>query len=151
MNTCVLHSLTNSMIRYSNNPIIGTCMCHARDPHFQPYFSAPEHIIFTLRSITILHFWPLRRPVVHFQNSFSFKPFIAAHGRLTAVPRGYSRPECQADASYKVSSGDPHFHPRARSGAPPPFFTLPWHIPTKIRGECPPGGGGGVNEINVQT
>ena len=56
-----------------------------------------------------------------------------------------------------VSSGDPHFHARARSGAPhfyaracsgappPPFFTLPRHIITKIWGECPhpPGGGGG--------
>ena len=37
-------------------------MCRARDPHFQPWISVPEHIIFTnyqknpFGSITILHF-----------------------------------------------------------------------------------------------
>ena len=37
-------------------------MCRKRDPHFQPWISVPEHIIFTnfqktpFRSITILHF-----------------------------------------------------------------------------------------------
>ena len=64
-----------------------------------------------------------------------------------AVPRGYSWPECQPDTSYKVGSTDPHFHARARSGVlhfkldslqSPLFFTLPWHIPTKIWGEWPP-------------
>ena len=41
----------------------------------------------------------------------------------TASPnakRGYSRPECQPDGSYKVSSGEPHFH--ARLAPEPPIF-----------------------------
>ena len=54
---------------------------HERPP-FSALYSAPEHIIFTnydknilLRSITILHFC----------RSFTFKPIIAAHSRLTAA------------------------------------------------------------------
>ena len=52
---------------------------------------------------------------------------------VRAVPQGNSRPECQPDVSYKVSSGDPHFDARACSGAPhfyarltpePPIFHL---------------------------
>ena len=99
-------------------------MCRARDPHFSPKFvpcerppfqpqiSAPEHIIFTndknilLRSITIWHFCSSGDH--HFQNLFLFKPFIAAHGRLTAAspnakqrPRVSGWPECQPDTSYK--------------------------------------------------
>ena len=58
-------------------------MCRARDPHFQPWISVPEHIIFTnypqknpFRSITILLFFlrilPFRRP--SFSKFLLFQP-----------------------------------------------------------------------------
>ena len=69
-----------------------------------------------LRSITILHFCPLRRP------SFSkFCYLQAVHRRLTAAsPNTLQSGRCQPNASYKVSSGDPHFH--ARLAPEPPIF-----------------------------
>ena len=92
----------------------------------------------------------------HFHNFFTFKPFFFTRGRpaycsqpeLGQRPGVSGRPECQPDASYiqwqfwrpplsRSSSGAPHFHARARSGAPP-FFTLPRHIPIEILGEYPP-------------
>ena len=83
---------------------------------------------------------------------------IAAHSQPECRSRDHSRathahcsqylvPETQSTYSNKVSSrvsnissGDPHFHARAGSGAP--ILTLRWHIPTIICGKCPPGGGG---------
>ena len=58
-------------------------MCHARDPHFSSAlnfrsraynFHAPEHHHFT--------FLAAPESMVHFQNFFSFKPFIASNVRL---------------------------------------------------------------------
>ena len=90
-----------------------------------------------------------------FKMSLPSSRSFAAHGRLLqpartrsvlAAPRGYSRPECQPDASYKSAPETP-IHARARSRAPhfharaapePPIFTLPWHIPTKMWAEYPP-------------
>ena len=84
---------------------------------------------------------------------FMFKPIIAAHCQLNAAtlnalrqcPGVSSRLECQPDASYKVSFGDPHFHAASSLRIPAfsrlsslrsPHFSQ--HIPTKIWGECPP-------------
>ena len=70
-------------------------MCRARDPHFQPWISVPEHIIFTNFQKSVpehhhftffggfCHFWEH-----YFQNFFNFNPFIASHGRLS---RGLAR------------------------------------------------------------
>ena len=140
-------------------------MCRARDPHFQPWISVPEHIIITnyqknpFRSITILHFWAdFAGPGDHhFQNFFNFNPFIASHGRLS--------PNAKRSAAPRVSgrSGDSHFHAQNGSSSfrsptfsrstgssfrsPCPFFTLPRHTPTNIWGEYtpppPPAGGSG--------
>ena len=87
-------------------------VCRARDPHFQPWISVPEHIIFTnypknpFRSITILLFFCgfCRSGDHHFQNFFNFNPFIASHGRLS--------PNAKRSAAPRVSgrSGDTHFH-----------------------------------------
>ena len=131
-------------------------VCAAREtPIFSPKFplrsipfsqmtkiSAPEHhhLIFFCRSGD--H---------HFQHFFTFQPFIAAHGRLTAAsPWVSGRPQCQPDASYIQSVPEtptftlelaPEPHIFTLELAPePPFFTLPWHIPTKTLGECPPRG-----------
>ena len=131
-------------------------MCRARDPHFQLYISAPEHIILhflpfrrpsfskfsksfctnykniPLRSITILHFLPFRRP------SFSKCIYVqAVHRRprpaywLTGLAAGKSASQTRPT----VSSGDIF---RSSSLRSPPFFTLPRHLTTKIWGECPP-------------
>ena len=54
-----------------------------------------------LRSITILQF--CRSGDHHFQNFFTFKPFRRHPRPFRAAPRGYSRPECQPDASYTKS------------------------------------------------
>ena len=88
---------------------------------------------YPLRSISILHF--CRSEDHHIQNFFTFKPFIAIHGRLTAASPGLTAG--QSDISQMrptVSSRDPHFHARARSRTPIFHFA----IPTKTWGECPP-------------
>ena len=63
----------------------------------------------------------------NFQNVCTFKPFIASNGRLTAATpnakRSDSAPGLAAGQSAShtrptISSGDPHFHGRARSRAP---------------------------------
>ena len=72
--------------------------------------SAPEHHHYTL------FFWPLRRPsfsnIIPSCRSPQPTAGLLQPARTQSAPRGYSRPECQPDASYKVSSGDPHFHAR---------------------------------------
>ena len=122
-------------------------MCRARDPHFHPWISVPEHIIFTnypknpLRSMTILHF------LVDFAVPVTiiFKIYLIST-RSSAAPQVSSRPERQPDASWQfwrlafsrskriklvpeprifklktaqARSGAPHFYTRlgARSGA----------------------------------
>ena len=104
------------------------CMCRARDPHLQPQISAPEHISFSQMRKKIRSgassFYIFCRSGDH--HSRNFKPFIAAHGRLTAAsPNAFSvrqcsgvsgRPECQPDVSYSQFRR-PHFHSQARSGA----------------------------------
>ena len=83
-------------------------MCRARDHHFQPWISVPEHIIFTnyqqirSRASPFYIFGGFCRfGDHHFQHFFKFNPFIASHGRLSpnakrsAAPRVSSRPERQ--------------------------------------------------------
>ena len=88
-------------------------MCRVRVPHFQPWISVPEHIIFTnyqkknpCRSITILHFCAdfAFRDDHRSHNFFNFIPFIASHGWLS--------PNAKRLAAPRVSgrSGDSHFH-----------------------------------------
>ena len=83
-------------------------MCRARDPHFQPWISVPEHIIFTnyqkIRSGASPFYIFCRSGDHHFQNFFNFNPFIASHGRLS--------PNAKRSAAPRVSgrSGDTHFH-----------------------------------------
>ena len=98
-------------------------MCRVRDPHFQPWISVSEHIIFTnyhtqKKSVPEHHHFTFlggfcRSGDHHFQNFFNFNPFIASHGRLS--------PNAKRSAAPRVSgrSGDSHFHarPGARSGA----------------------------------
>ena len=89
--------------------ILGTC--RARDPHFQPYISVLEHIIFTndqkIRSGASPFYIFCRSGDQHFQFFFYFNPFTASHGRLSpnakrsAAPRVSGRPECQPDASWQ--------------------------------------------------
>ena len=89
-------------------------MCRARDPHFQPWISVPEHIIFTnyQKSVPEHHHFTFfggfcRSGDHHFQNFFNFNPFIASHGRLSpnakrsAAQRVSSQPERQPDASWQ--------------------------------------------------
>ena len=86
-------------------------MCRARDPHFQPRISIPEHISFTnyqkIRSgASPFYFFAgfCRSGDHHFQNFFNFNPFIDSHGRLS--------PNAKLSAAPRVSgrSGDMHFH-----------------------------------------
>ena len=88
-------------------------MCRKRDPHFQPWISVPEHIIFInypknpFRSITILHFladFAVPETII----------FIASNGRglaRSAAPRVSGR------------SAAPHFHAQNGSSSfrSPPF------------------------------
>ena len=71
----------------------------------------------------ILYFLPFVR--LSFSKKFTLKPFIAAHGRLTAASPNAKRSgsalglaASQPDESYKVNSRHPHFHARACSSAP---------------------------------
>ena len=114
-------------------------MCRARDPHAFPAlnfrsgaYNFHKRQKYPLRSITILHFLPLRRP------SFSkFRYVQAIHSRPPQRPGVSDRPDLPARRVLQVSSEDPHFHARTRSGAPH-FPLLPWHIATKMWCECPP-------------
>ena len=108
-----------------------------------------------LRSITILEFLPLRRPSFSTFLYLQAVPSPPTAGLLRPAqtrsvrpaPRGYSRPECQPDTSYNSALETPNFMlepaPETRIFTleplqSPPFFTLPWHIPTKMWAECPP-------------
>ena len=112
-----------------------------------------------LRSITILQF--LRYGDHHFQNFFTVKLFRRrprpVHSAASSAP-GLQPARVPARRVLQVSSRDPHFtlepapEPRIFMLEPapetriftldslqrPPFFTLPWHVPTNIWGECPP-------------
>ena len=86
-------------------------MCRARDPHFQPWISVPEHIIFTNYQKIRSGASPFyifggfcRSGDHHFQNFFNFNPFVASHGRLS--------PNAMRSAAPRVRgrSGDSHFH-----------------------------------------
>ena len=91
-------------------------MCHARDPHFQPWISVPEHIIFTnfkknlFWSFTIFSFFGgvCRSGDHHFQNFFNFNPFITSHGRLSPNAKCSAAP--RVSQTRPGSSGDWHFH-----------------------------------------
>ena len=82
------------------------------------------------RSIAILLFFFAVPGDHHFQNFFSFDPFIVAHGRLTAARSGSAPRLAAGQTRHIVSSGDPHFHARARSGAP--------HFHARARSGAPP-------------
>ena len=70
-------------------------VCAAREtpppPHFQPWISVPDHIIFTnfqKKSVPEHHHFTFlggfcRSGDHHFKNFFNFNPFIASHGRLS--------------------------------------------------------------------
>ena len=130
-------------------------MCRARDPHFQPWISVPEHIIFTNFQKIISGaspfyiFWRILPETIIFKIFFKFNPFIASHGRLSpnAAPR--------ASQTRPGSSGESHFHAKNGSSSfrsplfsrstgssfrsPCQFFTLPRHIYLPlIWGEYPP-------------
>ena len=98
--------------------------------HKWPKYSAPEHhhLIFFCRSGD--H---------HFRNLFTFKSFIAAHGWITAAsPNAKRSGSAPGLASYiTVSSGDAHFHARARSGTPHFSLCRGTYLP-KFWGEYPP-------------
>ena len=88
------------------------------------------------RSITILHFFVgfCRSGDHHFQNFFTFNPFIASHGRLSpnakrsAAPRLAAVPEIRIFTLKNGSSsfGDSHFHAQKRIKLVPEprIFTL---------------------------
>ena len=145
-------------------------MCRARDPHFQPWISVPEHIIFTnfQKSVPEHHHFTFfggfcRSGDHHFQNFFNFNPFIASHGRLSpnAAPRvSQTRPGSSGESHFHAKNGSssfrspPIFHarPGARSGALANFSLCRGNIPTKIWGEYPPpppGGGGGCSTFFI--
>ena len=75
--------------------------------HFHKWHNIP------LWSITILHFLPSGDH--HFHNLFMFKPFFATRGQLTAVGQRLGLAAGQRRPT--VSSGDPHIHARAGTGA----------------------------------
>ena len=123
-------------------------------PHFQPWISVPEHIIFTnfqKKSVPEHHHFTFfggfrRSGDHHFQNFFNFNPFIASHGRLSpnakrsAAPRvSQTRPGSSGDWHFHAQNGSSSFRSPAFSRStgssfrsPCPFLTLPRHIPTKI-------------------
>ena len=141
-------------------------MCRARDPHFQPWISVPEHIIFTnyqkIRSgaspYYILADFAVPETIIFKISLISTRsspPTLTAgcvrqRRGLAAVPeiRIFTLKTDQA------RSGAPQFHAQNGSSScrrpafsrstgssfrsPCPFFTLPRHIPTKIWGEYPP-------------
>ena len=142
-------------------------MCRARDPHFQPWISVPEHIIFTNypKSVPEHHHFTFfggfcRSGDHNFPNFFHFNPFIASHGRFSpnakhsAAPRVRSR---SGDTHFPAQNGsslfwsppfssskrlklvpEPHIFTLDREPVPEPLPILPRHIPTKIWGEYPP-------------
>ena len=103
-------------------------MCCARDPHFQPWISIPEHIIFTnyQESVPEHHHFKFFGGFCHsgdhhFQNFFSFNPFIASHGRLSPNALRSCVRQRRALAAVpeiriftlitdQTRSGAPHFH-----------------------------------------
>ena len=103
-------------------------MCRASDPHFQPWISVPEHIIFTndqkIRSGAspfYLFCGFCRSGDHHFQNFFNFNPFIvfprptAGSARTQSVRqrRGLAAvPEIRIFTlkTDQARSGAPHFH-----------------------------------------
>ena len=144
-------------------------VCATREtPIFSPKFPLQRISFCTnpLQSITINIFAAPETTI--FKISLPSSRFIAAHGRLTAaspnakrsgrapglqparVPARrvlqsqFRRPAFSRSSSLTEletsSLRSPAFSRSTRSRAPPPpFFTLPWQIPTKIWGECPPG------------
>ena len=133
-------------------------MCRARDPHFQPWISVPEHIIFTnfflnIRSgaspFYIFFGGFCRSGDHHFQNFYNFDPFIASHGRLSpnakrsAAPRVARRvlavPESGIFTRLKTDqarSGPPHFQAQNCSSS---FRSLAFSRSTgsSFRSPCP--------------
>ena len=112
---------------------------------WQKYF-APEHHQFSCRADFTFF---CRSGDHHFQNFFKAQAVHrrpccpGASGRPAGQSANQTRPSMHGQrmriftvyiqrpppplSRYKVSSGDPHFHDRARSGAP--IFTLPRHMP----------------------
>ena len=134
----------------------------ARDPHFHPWISVSEHIIFTNYQIirsgaSLFHiFGGFCRSEDHrFQKFLSHGRLSPAQPERSAAPRVSSRGQSASRTrpgssgtriftlkTDQARSGVPHFHARPGSSfrSPGPFFTLPRHIhvPTKIWGELPP-------------
>ena len=115
-------------------------MCRFWDPHSALNFRS-EHIIFTnnrkIRSGASPFVSFCRFGDHHFQNFFTFKPFRRRPRPVfCGQPRGYSRPEC----SRTRPTSQLRRPPISRSSPlrSPTFFTLPWHILTKMWAECPP-------------
>ena len=94
-------------------------MCRARDPHFQPWISVPEHIVFTnyqknmFRSITILHFladFAVPETIIFKISLISTHSSSPTAG--SARPRVSDQPETRIFTlkTDQALSGAPHFH-----------------------------------------
>ena len=106
-------------------------MCRARDPHFQPWMSVPEHIIFkTYQSVlehhhfTFLADFAVPETIIFKISLISTRssPPTAGSARTQSVwqRRGLAAGQ-SASQTRPGSSGDWHFHAQtgqARSGAP---------------------------------
>ena len=121
--------------------ILGIYAARERPPFSALYFRSVAYHFhkwqkILLQSITILHFFPLRRPSflkLLYVKAFHRRPRRAycrwplrkAFGQCSGVS---GQPDCQPDASYsqfrrphfhaRACSRDPHFHTWAHSGAP---------------------------------
>ena len=116
----------------------------------------------------ILHFLPFWRPPYstflyiqaihcHPRPAYCSQPKRKAFGQRPGVTRSgrpECQPECQPDTSYKVSSGDPHFHAQARTGAPHFSLSHGTYLPKYGMSAAPPpppSGSGGMDELIILT
>ena len=123
-------------------------MCRARDPHFQPWISVPEHIIFKISLLSSRSSPPMagsartqsvrqRRGLTRPSWQFRRLPF-SRWKRIKLVPE----PPIFKLKTAQARSGAPHFHarPGARSGDLAHFsLCRGTRRSTKIWGEYPRG------------
>ena len=97
-------------------------MCQRETPIFSPKF--PLQSISFSHITNIFHtgaspfyIFAIPETIIFKFSSRTSRLLPPTAGLLQPAPAGSGRLECQPGASYKVSSGDPHFHAWAHSGA----------------------------------
>ena len=101
-------------------------MCRARDPHFQPWISVPEHIIFTnyqkicSGASPFYIFWrilPFRRPIIFEISLISTRssPPTAGSARMQSVRQRHGLAGCSGDSHFHAQNGSSSFRSPAFS------------------------------------